>query len=124
MLIKSLNKLRILGILYRPFSNIQPFLQSLEAILDLLKSYKVAFVIGDINIYLIPKTNDSDVDDYLNLLTSHEMLCAHMLLPLLDSCLDHVMLCAPNQGTTLVLNSLITDHAPIIVSYSLKVALR
>lgn len=102
--------------LYRSPSikNIDRFLNSLDSTLNQLNSFPSIVIIGDININIVPNSNDPNLDDYLNLTASHAMLPAHVLPTRLTSCLDHVIFKSPFSAVSLVLDSLITDHAPTL----------
>ncbi|KAL4703558.1 hypothetical protein ACJJTC_000195 [Scirpophaga incertulas] len=73
-------------------------------------------LIGDINIDI--KENNSDPRSlcYLNLMASHGMLPSHLIPTRLNNCLDHVLVKTHYQVTTLVIESPITDHYPILMN--------
>lgn len=114
--IESLN-LAIVA-LYRPpcNRNIDNFLCDLENTLASLCSYKNVVLIGDININIIPADMNSMANDYLNLTASHGLLPTHNLPTREKSCLDHVLLKSNLKTITLVIDSSITDHAPVLLS--------
>lgn len=117
LMLKLENKLAIVA-LYRPPKtapkNIDRFLNSLDDTLSQLNSFRSVAIIGDININIAPNSNVPGSEDYLNLLASHAMLPTHVLPTRLESCLDHVILKSPHLSTTLILDSLVTDHNPVL----------
>lgn len=122
IIIKLSNDTSVLA-MYRPpsYKNISPFLKCLDSTLNALKASTTTVIVGDININLIPSDTDHIVDDYLNLVASHAMLPAHFLPTRENHCLDHIILRTPAPATTFVLDSLITDHAPILLCCCCKV---
>lgn len=96
------------------FKKVEIFLESLNNVLSSLTKDVSVAIIGDININISPGTKDNYAEDYLNLIASHGYLPAHSLPTREQNCLDHVILKSCKNSTTLVLNSLITDHAPLL----------
>lgn len=107
-------EIKILAI-YRSPSYLNPtsFFNSLDTLLSSLRSNNTIAIIGDININIL-LDNDNDCDRYLNLAASHAMLPAHSFPTRNSNCLDHVLLKTNKPAVTLVLDSLFTDHAPVI----------
>lgn len=116
------NSLAVIAI-YRPpsYKNLKPFISSLDSELKLYNSYKNAIIVGDLNINIVSGHRDSFSDEYLNMIAANGMLPAHNLPTRLNSCLDHVMVRSVNPVTTLVLDTYITDHAPIIFYCDTKI---
>lgn len=111
------NEFALIAIYRSPsYRNLEPFFDSLDKVLNSLKSFKSLVLIGDFNINIIPKNADPLVDEYLNLLASHALLPAHFYPTREGHCLDHVIARTPYKSKTLVLDSLITDHAPVLFS--------
>lgn len=107
--------------LYRSPSqrNISIFLNSLDQIIKSLSNFKTISVIGDININILPGSGDPNSDTYLTVAAANGMLPAHIFPTRNNNCLDHVLLKAKTPSVTLVIDSFITDHAPIIFCCSL-----
>lgn len=106
--------------IYRPpsFRSIELFLHSLENSLLELKGFKNIIVIGDVNIDI--KTNSSDTRsiDYLNLTAEHGFLPAHTLATRDGNCIDHVLLKSKAPALTFVLDTVLTDHFPVLICLS------
>lgn len=96
------------------YKNIEAFTNSLDMLLSALKSFKTVALIGDLNINISPNNVDHNCYSYLNLLASHSMLPAHLFPTRNCNCLDHVILKSHKQAITMVLDSLFTDHSPVI----------
>lgn len=120
--IESLNL--VIVALYRPpcNRNIDNFLDSLENTLASLSSYKNVVLLGDININIIPAQLNSMANDYLNLAALHGLLPTHNLPTRDKSCLDHVLLKSSLRTSTLIIESSITDHLPVL--FSMETTLR
>ncbi|KOB51952.1 putative tick transposon, partial [Operophtera brumata] len=115
LLLKIDDKIAVVALYRSPsIKNIDRFLNSLDYTLKQLNSFSTVVIIGDMNINIVPNSKDPNSDDYLNLTASHAMLPAYVLPTRLNSCLDHVILKSPFSAVSLVLDSLITDHAPIL----------
>lgn len=111
------NELAIIAIYRSPsIRDTGKFLDSLDNLLKSLAAYKSIALIGDININISLDNKHSSADEYLNLLASHKILPAHLIPTRGLSCLDHVMLKTDSLATTVVLDSVITDHAPVLLS--------
>lgn len=119
LIIKFSTELALIAIYRSPsFRNIQNFITSLDTTLHSLNSFKSIVLMGDININIAPNNNDMHSHLYLDTLASHGMLPAHSFATRCDSCLDHAIIKSKTSVTTLVLDSFITDHAPVIVSFN------
>lgn len=114
--LKFSNNISVIALYRSPsYKNFAPFFESLDQTLHTLKSFKTAVIVGDININLLQSINDSVTDEYLNLLASHAMLPAHMFPTRENNCLDHIILRSSNFASTIILNTPITDHLPLIL---------
>lgn len=104
------------------FKNIDNFLADLNNTLQNYSSYKNIIVIGDINIDITPSRIDSNSEKYLNLTAFHGLLPAHTLVTrdASGSCIDHVLLKTKNPSMTLVPQTEITDHKPVILNFQMK----
>ena len=60
-------------------------------------------------------SKDIRADDYLNLCALHGLLPGHLFPTRNNSCLDHILLKTDKAANSFVLDSLFTDHNPIIV---------
>lgn len=98
------------------YKNTDQFIASLDTVLNNLKSYKTLAIVGDLNINIINDKQDSHSDNYLNLTASHGLLPAHLYPTREESCLDHVILRSPISSITMVIETSITDHAPVLLS--------
>lgn len=109
--------------LYRSPSNrnIAPFIDSLDKLLLLYKTYKNIVITGDINIDIKSNNEDPNSNDYLNLLVSHGILAGHTYPTREANCLDHAMIKSKNPVSVLVLNAPLTDHAAVITCIELVV---
>lgn len=106
---------------YRPPSlNIDNFIETTDAVLLSLASYKNIILMGDINISIKEYNNDSRSHEYLNLMASHGLLPAHLLPTREQNCLDHVMIKSGLKSSTYVVTTTITDHFTICLSTALK----
>lgn len=115
LLIKLSNEIAIIAVYRSPsYKNISKFLNSLDRLLPSLQFFKTVALIGDINIHITSETNAGDADKYLNMLASHAMLPGHYLPTRNLNCLDHVILKTDRTAVTLVLDSIFTDHAPVV----------
>lgn len=100
--------------------DISKFLQSLDGILADLTSYKTIVIVGDLNIDIACFPCSNQTSDYLDLIASHGMLPAHTLPTRETACLDHVMLKTNLSAVTIVLQSSVTDHDPVLLCLRLK----
>ncbi|CAH2088401.1 unnamed protein product [Euphydryas editha] len=116
-----------LGIYRSPSSpNAESFISSLNLHLETISHYKNVFVIGDININLIPTDTEKPHErrnrhSYLNVLSLHGLLPGHSLPTRDNACLDHVMLKLDvnlNPAFVAVINATITDHDLILLQLS------
>lgn len=116
LLLKLSHNIAIIALYRSPsFKSIEPFLNSLDVTINSLNNFNTTIIIGDVNINILPSTSHPGADDYLNLLASHAMLPAHLLPTRENKCIDHVILRSSNPAITMVLDSFITDHAPILL---------
>ncbi|CAG4977986.1 unnamed protein product [Colias eurytheme] len=117
LILKFSNDLALVTLYRSPsIRKIDPFIESLNKTLDDLKSFSSVVILGDINININSPDNDANTNLYLDSTAFHGLMPAH-LFPTRDvSCLDHVMLKTNKNTITLVINSFITDHAPIMLS--------
>ncbi|XP_059055133.1 uncharacterized protein LOC131849153 [Achroia grisella] len=116
IIVKFTNDVAIVAVYRSPsYTNLKPFYESLNSALNTITSYKTSVIIGDININISSTNNDPNSDEYLNMIATHGMLPAYTLPTRENSCLDHVILRSSNYVSTFVLDSLITDHAPILL---------
>ena len=122
-LIIKYNNIFALVALYRSPShrNTDKFMEFLDDKLTLLKNYQNIAIIGDMNINIAPDNSDPSYDQYLNTIMSHGLMAAHNLPTRNKNCLDHVFLKSKNDATTLVLDTYITDHAPVLLNCNLKI---
>lgn len=97
------------------FRNTNDFIDCLDLTMHSLMSFKTIILIGDININISQNANDINSDTYLNTVASHAMLPAHLFPTRNNACLDHAVIKSNKPAITLVLDSTITDHAPVIV---------
>lgn len=115
--IKCNSDIAILAV-YRPpsYKNCTYFINTLNNYLESLRMIKTVALIGDININISPDNTDPNSEEYLNALAFQGLLPGHLISTRNDSCLDHAMLKTDRNATTLVLNSTITDHFPVVLS--------
>lgn len=117
LLIKIGTSIAVIALYRSPsFANIENFLNSLDTVMNLVKTYPTITVIGDINIDIQPENTDRFSSSYLELLASHGLLPGHTLITRGEKCLDHIMLKSKNQCTTVVLQTFLTDHCPALLS--------
>lgn len=116
LLLKFSDNLALVAVYRSPACrDLSRFFCSLDGLLGTLVQFKSAAIIGDLNINIAPDCSDPNSDEYLNITASHAMLSAYTLPTRLSSCLDHVIIRCQSISTTLVLDSLITDHSPVIL---------
>lgn len=116
------NKLSVVGIYRSPSNNTKDhfdsFLNSLNNIYDEISYSPSISTVGDLNIDIKLDSRNDRALEYLILNASHGLLPTHLLPTRMENCLDHVLLKTKAMATTLVLESHITDHKPIILSIS------
>lgn len=106
------NKVAVLAIYRSPAEkNLDPFLDSLNDLLNSLSAYQTVTIIGDMNLNILPDNKDKFADLYLNIISSQGMLPAHMFPTRDETCLDHVILRTRCQATCFVIENTVTDHA-------------
>lgn len=105
----------VLICIYRPpcFTNIDPFICSLEDTLIRYKHYSNICVLGDMNINISESSISNDKNKYLELISLYSLMPAHRFATRDNSCLDHILLKTNKLSTTFVIESPITDHFPI-----------
>lgn len=96
--------------------NYKNFLDSLNSVLSDISSIKQIAIVGDINIDIKPNNEDDRSGDYLSLLAFHGILPAHQTPTRMNNCLDHILLKTKNSAITLVIESYITDHMPVLLA--------
>lgn len=110
-------KLSIITIYRSPsIHNQDTFLCELDSVLASCISSKNIVVVGDINIDITPKNLTQQAHEYLNLLASHGLIPSHKLPTRKNTCLDHAMIKSDEKISTLVIDTDITDHKPIVVN--------
>ncbi|CAH2217101.1 jg3101, partial [Pararge aegeria aegeria] len=124
LVLKYRNELVIIAIYRSPsYKNIFNFLSSLDNVLTNLKRFSTIALVGDLNINISSNSKDPNSDVYLNVTASHAMLPAYDYPTRDMSCLDHVILKTNKKTVTLVLDSLITDHSPVILCCDLDISI-
>lgn len=122
LLCKMDNNVAIVALYRSPsFIHVDNFLNSLDSILKPLTKFKHVALVGDINIDIKPNNNDRHSYEYLTFTASHGLLPAHLYPTRLNNCLDHILLKTNQPGTSIVIDSLITDHLPIFLSINLDI---
>lgn len=117
IIIKLNNQTVLVGTYRSPsYSNISPFLASLNELLTKLNKYQNIIYVGDINIAINLDKIDQSSEDYLNVMAYHGLLPAHTLVTrdASQKSIDHVFLKSNLPALTLVPNATITDHKPVI----------
>lgn len=112
----------ILLAIYRPpgYKDITNFLNSLNLILMRISQFNNIIISGDINININDNYQDSNKNNYLNLLASFGLLPAHSLPTRLNSCLDHIILKTVLPAKTYVAHSALTDHETVLLYLAKK----
>ena len=122
VLLKFSDKAAFLSIYRSPsYRNLTNFLISLDSFLGTLSKFNTVAIIGDLNINIAAGSTDPNADDYLSLIATHAMLPAYTLPTRLSSCLDHVVLRTQTTATSLLIDSPITDHSPVIIYCNLNI---
>lgn len=126
MQVETINNI-VLGIYRSPSNkNASQFANSFNTHLDIVKSHKNIVLLGDININLIPRSNEPAHEcnnrfHYLNMLATHGILPGHTLPTRQNTCLDHCMLKIDKRKTSAfiaVLNTTVTDHCAVFLCLS------
>lgn len=121
ILIKISNHTLIIAIYRSPsYKSISNFLDSLNSLISKHSNFQNIVLVGDINIDIIEEHLDERCPNYLELLAYHELLPAHNFptrVPTL-TCLDHLIVKSKRPSTAMVLDTFITDHAPIMLALS------
>ncbi|CAH0402538.1 unnamed protein product [Chilo suppressalis] len=102
------------------FNDITKFLNSLDALLLTLTTFKCIAIVGDINLDISCSISSNKIADYLDLLASHGILPARTLSTRDGACLDHVLLKTNLSALTIVIDSLVTDHNSVLLCLNLK----
>lgn len=122
LLLKLGDDFYILAIYRSPsYKNIDYFCNSLDTVLSSLESVKTLILLGDINIDISTSSIDRNKNKYLDFMAYYGLLPAHFLPTRNDNCLDHVMVRSDRSSNTFVLDSHITDHAPVLFTVECKV---
>lgn len=107
------------------FRKLDSLLDSLEAVLSSFDSTKNVIIMGAINININPNTIDINNTSkermrtaYLDFTTEYGYLPAHYFATRHGNCLDHVLLKTKSQALSLVLQSPLTDHLPVLLCLS------
>lgn len=116
LIIKFSDEVAVLALYRSPsYNNTDNFLDSLDSTLSSLRRFKTIAIVGDLNINIIPQQYDKKSDTYLNIVASHAMLPAHVFPTRENNCLDHIILKTHKPAVTLILDTLLTDHAPVLL---------
>ncbi|KAL4710417.1 hypothetical protein ACJJTC_008819 [Scirpophaga incertulas] len=122
LLLKCGDETAVLAIYRSPScNNINNFCCDLDPCLASLNSLKSVIVVGDLNINIAPENRDSNSNYYLDFMAFHGLMPAHVLPTRQANCLDHVFLKSERGSRIFVLDSLITDHNPLVASLDYKV---
>jgi hypothetical protein len=101
------------------YEKLDRFFSGLDNIIQSINSTNLV-VIGDINIDIKENNTHPYSEEYLNLMASLGLLPAHSLPTRDGNCLDHVMLKTKLSSKAAVLQAVITDHYPVVLSLKLK----
>lgn len=116
------HKLAVVAIYRSPSKNsnehFNSFLISLSNIYDEISNLPNICTVGDLNIDIGLANRSDRALEYLILNASHGLLPTHLLPTRMGNCLDHILLKTKSISTTLILDSAITDHKPIVISIS------
>lgn len=115
------NVIAIISIYRSPsYQNIDTFLRSLDLVLQKLDFCQTVILIGDINIDI--KDTDQINNKYLTLTAFYGLFPAHTLITREDSgtCLDHIFIKTSYSSTTIVPQTRITDHNPVLIYINMK----
>lgn len=96
--------------------NIDAFLNSLDAILNDLKSLQYVYLFGDLNIDIKSGNTDSRSNHLLDLVASHGLLPGHLVPTHTNNCIDHCF-AKPNYNLhSIICEPSVTDHSCLILS--------
>lgn len=100
------------------YTNIDPFLESLDVTLASLSGFKSVAVVGDVNIDILSEGISAPASQYLALTAYHGLLPAHCFITrdASGTCLDHVLLRTRFPSVTIVAKSTVTDHKSVMFS--------
>lgn len=93
------------------------FLYSLDEIHTKLSTWQNTVLIGDLNIDIKSNCRSDLSLEYLTLNLSHGLIPTHLFPTRLANCLDHSLVKTNLPVTTLVLESHITDHRPLVLAF-------
>ncbi|KOB69809.1 putative tick transposon, partial [Operophtera brumata] len=111
LLLKLNSETCVIGIYRPPAKNdTTSFIHSIDSLLATLSNFKNIVLCGDINIDITADTEDKRCHDYLNVLSSHSLLPAHLLPTHGFTCLDHLMMKTKLDAICFIVESSITDH--------------
>ncbi|CAH0717704.1 unnamed protein product, partial [Brenthis ino] len=111
----------VLGIYRSPSErNIDNFLRSLDVLPSDLSNYSNIVLVGDLNIDITQNNIDKNSDQYLNLLATHGLLPGHVYPTRDRTCLDPSMIKAKHPSLTIVIETSLTDHYPVLTCIKLK----
>lgn len=121
LMIKITPDIVVLAIYRPPSQNIDIFLDSLDANLRKLSSFKNIILMGDININIASGRTDIHAHNYLNVCSFHGLLPTH-IHPTHESgsCLDHFIIKSNKPSITLVTNSTLTDHQAVLLTLQIS----
>lgn len=118
LILKLKHETALIGIYRSPsYHDTENFLNAIEQIVLSLKSFTNIALIGDINLDIRNNTLDHKVANYLNLTAELGLLPAHTLPTRENNCLDHVLIKTTATTYITVLQTQITDHSPVIISF-------
>lgn len=117
------NRTAIIAMYRSPsFYNLDPFLKSLDEVLTKYSSFENVIVMGDTNIAINHNKLEVNGERYLTLAASHGLLPAHTLITRSESetCIDHALLKTKSPAITIVPDSTLTDHYPVLLNLNFK----
>lgn len=115
------NNLVIIALYRSPsIHNTESFLDGLNNLLTSNANFRNIVVMGDLNINISPLNPSPHAHEYLTVNASHGLLPTHTLSTRDKSCLDHVLLKSDFKTLTLVFDTHITDHAPVLLNIETK----
>lgn len=116
-----LNDLVVVAVYRSPSSLVlDNFYTDMEGFLSSLSEKNIA-IIGDLNIDIKRTCHlDRRSDEYLTFFSSLGLLPAHTFPTRAGNCLDHILLRSRLGATVAVLETLITDHYPVVLAFNRK----
>ncbi|XP_037298441.1 uncharacterized protein LOC119190509 isoform X2 [Manduca sexta] len=97
------------------YKSLDNFFNSFNLILSTVSCSRTTIDVGDFNIDIKPGNNDSHSGEYLTIAAMHGLFPTHTLPTRLTNCLDHILLKTNFSTTTLILETHITDHEPLLL---------